>query len=74
MLYATPQPLKSEPAPFDHPDWIFELKYDRFRAVAHVENGRSLMDESSRFAAQPVGENHSNAINRPACRLNLVPA
>jgi bifunctional non-homologous end joining protein LigD len=22
-----------------HPDWIFELKYDGFRAVANVENG-----------------------------------
>lgn len=25
--------------PFDHPDWIFELKYDGFRAFAYVENG-----------------------------------
>jgi ATP-dependent DNA ligase len=40
MPYLVPQPLKSKPAPFDHPDWIFELKYDGFRAVAHVENGR----------------------------------
>ena len=22
--------------PLDHPDWIFELKYDGFRALAHV--------------------------------------
>jgi bifunctional non-homologous end joining protein LigD len=22
---------------FDHPDWVFELKYDGFRALAHVE-------------------------------------
>jgi len=25
--------------PFDHPDWIFELKLDGFRALAHFENG-----------------------------------
>ena len=37
---SSPSPLKSKPVPFDHPDWIFELKYDGFRAVAHVENGR----------------------------------
>ena len=39
-MHIIPQPLKSNPAPFDHPDWVFELKYDGFRAVAHVENGR----------------------------------
>jgi ATP-dependent DNA ligase len=35
-----PLPLRSERAPFDHPDWIFELKYDGFRALAYIENGR----------------------------------
>jgi bifunctional non-homologous end joining protein LigD len=28
-------------APFDHPDWIFELKYDGFRARADVWNGKA---------------------------------
>ena len=32
-------PLARLPEPFDHPDWIFELKYDGFRALAHLENG-----------------------------------
>jgi bifunctional non-homologous end joining protein LigD len=36
----SPQPLKSKPLPFDHPDWIFELKYDGFRSLAIVEHGR----------------------------------
>ena len=26
--------------PFDHPEWLFEVKYDGFRAVCFVENGR----------------------------------
>jgi len=26
--------------PFDHPEWIYELEHDGFRAVAEVENGR----------------------------------
>jgi bifunctional non-homologous end joining protein LigD len=26
-------------APFDDPDWVFELKHDGFRAVAYIENG-----------------------------------
>ena len=25
---------------FDHPDFIFELKYDGFCALAHVDSGR----------------------------------
>ena len=27
-------------APFDHPDWLFELKHDGYRAVAYIENGK----------------------------------
>src|SRR5258706_12364995 len=27
-------------APFDHPDWVFELKHDGFRALAHIADGR----------------------------------
>jgi ATP-dependent DNA ligase len=26
--------------PFDHPDWIFELRLDGFRAHTHLENGK----------------------------------
>lgn len=26
-------------APFDHLDWLFELKYNSFRALAHIEDG-----------------------------------
>jgi len=29
-----PMPLMRAREPFDHPDWIFELKYDGFRALA----------------------------------------
>jgi ATP-dependent DNA ligase len=28
------------PQPFDHPDFLFELKYDGFRALAIVDDGR----------------------------------
>jgi ATP-dependent DNA ligase len=34
-------PLARLHAPFDHPDWIFELKYDGWRAMAYVENGNN---------------------------------
>ena len=32
--------LVRKPHPFDLPDWIFELKVDGFRALAHFENGK----------------------------------
>jgi bifunctional non-homologous end joining protein LigD len=28
------------PEPFDHPDWLFELKYDGFRAMAYIQHGK----------------------------------
>jgi bifunctional non-homologous end joining protein LigD len=38
-----PMPLGRKPEPFDHPEWIYELKYDGFRAVAVVEYGRCTL-------------------------------
>jgi hypothetical protein len=33
-------PLSRKPAPFDHPEYLFELKYDGFRSLAVIQNGR----------------------------------
>src|SRR5947209_2082363 len=33
----TPMPLQRRKTAFDHPDWLFELKYDGFRALAYAE-------------------------------------
>ncbi len=33
-------PLSRRPVPFDHPEWVFELKYDGFRSLAVIQNGR----------------------------------
>jgi hypothetical protein len=35
-----PMPLRRRPTPFDHPDWVFEIKYDGFRALAVIRHGR----------------------------------
>jgi bifunctional non-homologous end joining protein LigD len=32
-------PLTRAQAPFDHPDWVFELKYDGYRAIAFANGG-----------------------------------
>jgi bifunctional non-homologous end joining protein LigD len=29
--------------PFDHADWLFDVKYDGFRALCHIERGRCLL-------------------------------
>jgi len=38
-----PMPLLKRAAPFDDPDWLFELKMDGFRALAIIENGRARL-------------------------------
>jgi len=32
--------LVSQPAPFDDPAWLYEIKYDGFRAFAVIERGQ----------------------------------
>ena len=54
-------PLSRGPLPFDHPEWIFELKYDGFRSLAVMQNGRTQLISrndipSTRFQNFP---NHS---------------
>jgi len=36
-------PLVPISVAFDHPDWVFELKHDGFRALAHVEGHRCTL-------------------------------
>lgn len=37
LAAAHPMPLVHIPGPFDHTDWLFEIKLDGFRALAYVE-------------------------------------
>jgi len=39
-LIFQPMPLLKRAAAFDDDDWLFELKYDGFRALAVIEHGR----------------------------------
>ena len=43
MLQFQPMPLLKRAAPFDDPEWIFELKYDGFRSLAIIENSRTQL-------------------------------
>jgi bifunctional non-homologous end joining protein LigD len=35
-----PMRLARRPEPFDHPDWLYEVKFDGFRALAYIEDGK----------------------------------
>src|SRR5437868_2408522 len=43
MAFFQPMPLSRRPAPFDHAEWIFQLKYDGFRSLAVIRNGRTQL-------------------------------
>ena len=36
-------PLQRRSLPFDEPEWLFELKYDGYRALAVIERGRAQL-------------------------------
>jgi bifunctional non-homologous end joining protein LigD len=48
-----PMPLRRHPHAFDHPDWIFELKYDGFRTLAQFRGGECQLvsRNGNRFAS-----------------------
>jgi bifunctional non-homologous end joining protein LigD len=43
MFPLQPMPLQKRCVPFDGSDWVFELKYDGFRALARVDHGRTQL-------------------------------
>jgi ATP-dependent DNA ligase len=45
-------PLLMRRLPFDDADWLFELKYDGFRALAVIEDGPRSTDLSQRASVR----------------------
>src|SRR5947207_12367823 len=43
MLLLRPMPLLKRLSPFDHPDWIFEIKWDGFRALLYSEKNEARL-------------------------------
>ena len=48
--------LYRRPDPFDHSDWIFEVKHDGFRGLAYVENERATFFSRRGHAYRSFGE------------------
>jgi bifunctional non-homologous end joining protein LigD len=42
--------------PFDHPDFLFELKHDGFRALAYISNGHCELVSRRRYSYKSFGE------------------
>jgi len=42
ILHTTISPMLASPGQnvFNSPDWIYELKYDGYRSIAHIDNGK----------------------------------
>ena len=38
--------LIQQPKPFNHPEWIFEVKYDGFRSLAYIQSGCTLVSRN----------------------------
>ena len=78
LLRCDPMRLVRRPRPFDHPDWIFELKLDGFRALAHFENGKGELVSRNRntFASfQSAGSRNCRSVqdrNRDPRRRNSL--
>ncbi len=80
----TPLPLRRRRDPFDHRDWLFELKLDGFRALAYAEAGQGRLvsrngNTFKRFAplASVSGTSESRLCLQPngvhACPERVIP-
>jgi bifunctional non-homologous end joining protein LigD len=50
-----PLPVVAKPHPFDGAEWLFELKYDGFRALAYLEQGRCRLVSRNGHAFSSFG-------------------
>ena len=58
-LQFQPMPLRRRSLPFDDADWLFELKYDGFRALAVIEHGRAQLLSRTRSLPSLHSQNRS---------------
>ena len=42
LPYMHPMRVERRLEPFDHPDWIYEITFDGFRARAYIEDGKQF--------------------------------
>jgi bifunctional non-homologous end joining protein LigD len=62
--------LASIGEPFDHPGWIFELKYDGWRAVAHVTHERCRLISRNGHVYSSFSRLSADLARLPDCILD----
>ena len=68
-----PLPLSRARAPFSHPDWLFEIKWDGFRALLHSDNDgvRLISRNGNTFKSFPaLCEGLTRDLNGRRCVLD----
>jgi len=65
---AVPPAHAARPDPFDHPDWLYEIKHDGFRALAINEGQRLPTRLPTRARPGTLGPAHHG--NRPHVRAH----
>ena len=77
-LRFAPMPLAVLGEPFDHDGLIFDLKYDGFRALAHVDSGgcRLISRNCREFTTHEFAENlpldlENSALVWRECRIKM---
>ena len=68
-----PMPLVRIPDAFTHHDWLFELKHDGFRALAHVDGHQcTLRSRRGHVYTQfpMLNEELAHAVRAPSCVLD----
>jgi bifunctional non-homologous end joining protein LigD len=60
------RPMLAMPAatPFDHPDWLFEIKWDGYRGIAEVEQGRVRLYSRSNLSYEAQFPALTDALKR----------
>jgi ATP-dependent DNA ligase len=56
----TPMGLSRRPEPFDNPDWLFELKWDGFRALAYVMKKVAACSHETEITSRAFTNSPSN--------------
>jgi bifunctional non-homologous end joining protein LigD len=72
-----PMPLAIQPMlatlarePFDHPDWIFEVKWDGYRAIAQIRDGKVALSSRNQLSLNKKYPPIVDALSQ--CRFDAV--
>src|SRR5512139_3293263 len=72
MPVITPLPLERAAEPFDHAEWLFEAKYDGFRALAYVSRGTVKLISRKGIVYKAFGDLCAAIADATRCRSAIL--